>query len=206
VLLATEARSVIQDRVKGRRPRRATILQFVALVCLALGYFGFQSFQSFYTNHFNAQHEAQAKKVAAPYQRELKAVEPSNHTLLNEATTALAKHNISSELGFLLEQQIIQLRQDVIFANENQTPVIADPAVPPSWSRSFWLAVAVAVAFAGIVTGIGYLVLPSDESVFLIGGEKRGQQRLSIRRERITWSIIVAFLVGVAASLVSSLG
>jgi hypothetical protein len=200
VLLTTETRAVIKDRMKGRTPKRQVILQAVAVIFFILGYFGFQQFQSNYANRFDAEQLSQSNRLTAPYLRELKAATPSSQELLAQAVNALSKKNLNAEISFLVGQQIAQLQQQVITNKESQ---VAKPySSLPSWASSFWLTVAAAGATAAMAVGIGYLTLPSSQSVFLIGDEKYKQERADKRRENIKWSVIAAFVVSLATGII----
>jgi hypothetical protein len=184
VLLATEARAVIQDRMKVKAPKRKTILQVLAVMFFFLGYFGFQQYQNNYVNELRAEQAAQAGRLTAPYQRELAAAAPSNQKLLSQALNALSKQIISDR-----ESQVT-------------SPIYS---APPWWSGSYWLVIAVSGAAAAIAVGIGYITIPSSGSVFLIGDEQRRQEQSDKRREHIRWGILVALVVGVASGFISSL-
>lgn len=204
-LLATEVRAVIQDRMKGRRFKRGTVLQIIAAIVFILGYFGLQTFQNDYTDRFNAQQSAKAEHLTRPYQQELQAAVPSNKSLLAEANRALSAHNVNEEIEFLVRQQADQLRQQIINVREGAvTAPIYNPS-PPWWSSSYWLVVGVSAVLALIAVGVGYLTVPGDEGIFLIGDQRQRQERLNRRRERIVWGILVAFAIGVASGFVSSL-
>jgi hypothetical protein len=196
VLLATETKSVIRDRIKSGTPRRNAILQGFVLIFLLLGYFGFQQIQDSYINRFNAALATQDERLSAPYQQELST---TTQRLLSQATSALSRHNLAAEVDFLVQQQIGQLRQQI---SAQQGAASAD-STPPSWSTSFWLLLAVAAAAATVGFGIGYLLFPSNRSVFLIGDEKRRQDRADKRR-KATVGIAITLILGVVSSIIAS--
>lgn len=206
VLLATDVRSVIRDRMKGGTPKRKTILQAVAVVFFILGYLGFQQIQNSYTNEFNARQMARVSQSSAVASR---IAILSNQRLLSRAATALSRHDLNAEMDFLIQQQIDQLRQEItgdqsVVANIGSSEMPSDPT-PPWWSTSGWLLLAVACAMAAIVVGFGYLVLPSSKSVFLIGDEKRRQDRANNRRMQLRWTIGGGFIVSIVSGLLLSL-
>ena len=127
---------------------------------------------------------------------------PSNRRLLSQEETALSGHNIDSKLNAILQQQIAQLQLEVINAKEGNitTPIYS---ATPWWVDSYWLVIGVALISAAAAVGIGYLIISSDKSIFLIGDEKRRQVQASNRRERVVWGVVVAFVVSVVASLVA---
>jgi hypothetical protein len=198
VLLATETRGLIRDRMKGVTPQRRNILYAVAAIFFFVGYLAFQQYQISYANSFNATQTTKTNRADAAYRQKENAAIVPTQTLLSQAVNALSKHDLSAEVGVLLQQQIEQWRQQIIF---NEEPTIA-PLRPPSWSISYWLAVAVGCATAAAAVGIvGYLVLPSSGSVFLIGDEKRRQERAKQLRANIKWVIIAGIIVSVVSGL-----
>ena len=201
VLLATETRGLIRDRMKAGMPQRTNILYAVAAIFFFIGLFGFQQYQNSYVNRFNAAQTAQVNRAnAANRQKETAATIPEK-TLLSQATNALSKHDLNAEIGVLLQQQIQQWRQDIIRSEE---PTIPYPD-PPSWSTSGWLDFAVGcVAAAAAVGFAGYLVLPSNASVFLIGDEKRRQERAKQLRTNIKWVIIAGLAVSIVGGFILS--
>jgi hypothetical protein len=205
VLLTTEAKAVIKDRMKGRTLQQSTILTIIGLIFLVVGYIGFEQFQNSYVNQHNAEQLSRTNRVDAPYARELKAVTPSNQKLLAEAISALSQHNLNAEVGVLLQQQVGELRQGLVSTEEEQAFNAITYSASPWWSNSYWLVLAVAIATAAIAVGIGYLTVPSSQSVFLIGDENRRQERAAKRRERIIWGVGATFILGVLSGLVSSL-
>jgi hypothetical protein len=210
VLLATDVRSVIRDRMKGGTPRRKTILQVVAAVFFILGYLGFQQIQNSYANEFNARQMSQVSQSAdTADQKQANAAVLSNQKLLSQATTALSRHDLNAEIDFLIQQQIRQLRQEI--ASDQATAAVtsssdtpSDPT-PPLWSTSGWLLLAVACTMAAITVGFGYLVLPSNKSVFFIGDERRRQERANNRRTQLRWTIGGGFIVSIVSGLLLSL-
>jgi hypothetical protein len=210
VLLATDVRSVIRDRMKGGTPKRKTILQVVAIVFFILGYLGFQQIQESHVNEFNARQVAQVSQSAAiADQKQGNTAMLSSQRLLSQATTALSRHNLNAEIDALIQQQIGQLRQEITSDQEmaatssiSDTP--SDPT-PPWWSTSWWLLLAVACAMAAVTVGFGYLVLPSNKSVFFIGDEKRRQDRADIRRTQLRWTIGGGFIVSIVSGILLSL-
>jgi hypothetical protein len=115
VLLATDVRSVIRDRMKGGTPRRKTILQVVAAVFFILGYLGFQQIQNSYANEFNARQMSQVSQSAdTADQKQANAAVLSNQKLLSQATTALSRHDLNAEIDFLIQQQIRQRQQSLV--------------------------------------------------------------------------------------------
>jgi hypothetical protein len=210
VLLATDVRSVIRDRMKNGTPRRKTILQVVAVVFFILGYLGFLQIQNSYANDFNARHMAQvAQSSTAADQKQANTAVLSTQRLLSQATTALSRHDLNAEIDFLIQQQIGQLRQELTsdqameaITSSSDTP--SNPT-PPWWSTSGWLLLAVACVIAAITVGFGYLVLPSNKSVFLIGDEKRRQDRANNRRTQLRWTIGGGFIVSIVSGLLLSL-
>jgi hypothetical protein len=212
VLLATDVRSVIRDRMKGATPRRKTVLQVAAVVFFILGYLVFQQIQNSYANDFNARYTAQASQSsdAESLERVSTAI-LSTQGLLSQATTALSRHNLNAEVDFLVQQQISPLRQEIASDKASMTALTSssdasgDPGTPPSWSTSGWLVLAVALAMAAIAVGFGYLLLPSSKSVFFIGDEKRRQERINNRRTQIRWTIVGGFMVSIVSGLLLSL-
>jgi hypothetical protein len=201
VLLATEARGLIRDRMKGRTPQRRNILYAVAAVFLFLGYLGFQQYQISYANRFDAIQTATSNRANVVFRQKENAATIPTQTLLSQAVNALSKHDFGAEIGVLLQQQIAQWRQQIISREE---PVITY-SNPPSWSTSYWLAVAVGCAAAVAAVGVvGYLVLPSNNSVFLIGDEKRRQERAKQLRANVKWVIIGGIIVSVISGFILS--
>ena len=206
-LLATETKAVIQDRMKVMRPNRATLFRpIAAAIFLFLGLFAFQQFQNTYANRYITEQSAKANQAQAPYQQKIEDFISSDQKLLDQATGALSKHDLSTEASLSLQLQMAQLRDQILHDEEDQA-VAYYPSYPtPSWwSTSYWLPLPVALATWAVAIGIGYLVLPSNSSVFLIGDEKRKQAKATKRRTQIIWGIGVAFVVGIASSLVASL-
>src|ERR1700677_377194 len=201
VLLATEARGLIQDRMKGVTPQRRNILYAVALIFLFVGYLAFQQHQISYANNFNAAQTNKVNMANTAYLEKDKAAIVPTQSLLSQAVNALSEHDLSAEIGALLQEQIQQWRQQVIYSAE---PTVSTKN-PPTWSTSYWLAVAVGCAAATLSVGIvRYLVIPGSGSVFLIGDGKQRQERSSKRRTLIIQGIGLALIVGIAASLIAS--
>jgi hypothetical protein len=202
VLLATETRGLIQDRMKGVTPQRRNILYAIAVVFFLVGYLAFQQYQISYANNFSTAQTSKTNRADAAYRQKENAAIVPTQTLLSQAENALSKHDLSAEIGVLLQQQIQQWRQQIIYTAEPVTP----SQNPPSWSTSYWLAFAVGCAVAAAAAGVvRYLVLPGSGSVFLIGDEKRRQKRAKKRRTLIIKGIGLTLIVGIAASLLASL-
>jgi len=189
--------------MKGRTPRRKAILQVIAVVFFILSYLGFQQIQTSASNRFNAAQLAQASQSDTATRQELASTIASTQRVLSQATSALSRHDHNAEVDFLVQQQIQQLRQQISsdkgsMASIGETPGNQDP---PGWTTSGWLLLAVASATAAVAVGVGYLVTPSSGSIFLIGDEKRRQDRADRRRTQIIWTIGGGFAVSVVASL-----
>ncbi len=210
ILLASDAGSVIRDRMKGRKPKRKVILQAIAVVFFILGYSVFLHIQDSYTSRFNAAHTAQISRSAeAADQKQANAAILSTQRLLSQATTALSEHDLNAEIAFLVQQQIGQLRQEIASdqataALTSSSDIPSDPT-PPWWSTSYWLLLVVACAATAVAVGIGYLVIPSSSSVFLIGDEKRRQKRADKFRTNMIWAVGVGFIVSIVSGLLLSL-
>ena len=201
VLLATEARGLIQDRMKGVTPQRRNILYAVAAIFFFVGYLVFQQYQISSANSFNAAQTTKTNRAEAVYRKKENAAIVPTQTLLSQAESALSKHNLSAEIGVLLQQQVQQWRQQIIF---NAEPIIPSQD-PPSWSTSYWLAVAVGCATAAAAIGVvRYIVLPGSGSVFLIGDERRRQERSKQLRANIKWVIIAGSIVSVVTGFILS--
>jgi hypothetical protein len=199
VALAIETRGLIRDRMKGGTAQRRNILFSVVVIFFVLGYLGFQQYQNSYTNRFYAAQTAQADRTNAVYRQKQNSATIPTRTLLSQATNALSRHNLSAEIGVLLQQQIEQWRQQLITSEE---PIIKY-SNPPSWSTSYGLAFAIACAVAAAAAGVvAYLVLPNSGSIFLIGDEKRRQERAKQVRSNIKWVIIGGVIVSVVSSLI----
>lgn len=201
VSLAIETRGLIRDRMKGGTPQRQNILYAVAAIVFFLAFIGFQQYQNSHVNSFNAAQTTKTNRADAAYRQKENAAIVPTQTLLSQAVNALSRHDLSAEIGVLLQQQIGQWRQQIVI---NEEPII--PASnPPSWSTSFWLALAVGCAAAAAAFGVvGYLVLPNSGSVFLIGDEKRRQERAKQLRTNIKWVIIGGIIVTVVSSFILS--
>lgn len=201
VLLASETRGLIRDRMKGVTPQRRNILYAVAVISFFLVYLIFQQIQISHANSFNAAQTAKANRANAAFRQKENVATVPTQALLSQAMSALSRHDLSAEIGVLLQQQIAQWRQQIISSEE---PIVTYPN-PPSWSTSYWLAVAAGcVAAAAAVGFVRYLVLPGSGSVFLIGDEKRRQKRAGKRRTLIMQGIGLALIVGIASSLIAS--
>jgi hypothetical protein len=201
VLLATEARGLILDRMKGGIPQRRNILCAIAIVFFFVGYLIFQQYQISSANRFDAVQAAQGDRITAEYQQQEETAAVPTQALLSQAKSALSKHDMSAEMTVLLQQQIQQWSQEII---TNEEPVL--PASdPPSWSTSYWLAVTVGLGTTLVAVSIfGYLVLPSNRSVFLIGDERRKQERAKQLRANIKWVIIAGIAISVISSFILS--
>jgi hypothetical protein len=201
VLLATEVRGLIRDRMRGGIPQRQIILLAIATVFFFLGYLAFQHYQITYANNYSAAQGAQNNRITASYRQREHAATVPNQALLSQATSALSKHDLRAEITVLLQEQIEQWRMDII-ANEEPIVPASDP---PAWSTSFWMAVMVGgTATLAAVGAIGYLVLPSNRSIFLIGDEKRRQERAKQLRANIKWVIIAGIAVSVISGFILS--
>jgi hypothetical protein len=198
VLLATETRGLIRDRMKSGTPRqRQNILYAVAAIFFLVGFLGFQQYQNSYTNRYNAAQVARQIRAEAASQQAQNSVSVSPQSLLSQAKSALSKHNLSAEIGVLLQQQIGNWHQEIAF---KPTPASSNP---PSWSNSFWLPLAVGCAAAAAAYGaVGYVFLPDGGSVFLIGDEKRKQKRHEKFLANIKWVIFAGLLVCVLGGLI----
>lgn len=207
VLLATDARSVMRDRMKGRTPKRKTILQTVAIVFFVLGYLGFQQIQGWSSDRFDAALVTQTRQSDAATRQQLSSVILSTQGLLSQATSALSRHNLNAEVDFLVQQQIRQLNQQITSDKGSVAAIGEIPTNqnPPGWSTSGWLLLGVACAAAAVAAGIGYLVVPNSNSIFLIGDEKRRQDRLGKIRTNLIWTIGGGIIVSVVAGLLLSL-
>jgi hypothetical protein len=172
----------------------------IAIIFFFVGYLIFQQYQISSANRYDATQTAQGNRITAEYQRQEKAATVPTQALLSQAISALSKRDINAEMTVLLQQQIQQWRQEII-ANEEPILPASDP---PSWSTSFWLAVTVGFGTTVVaVSVVGYL-LPSNRSVFLIGDEKRRQERAQQLRANIKWVIIAGIAVTVISSFILS--
>lgn len=202
VLLATETRGLIRDRMKGGTPQRRYILYAVAVIFLFLGYLGFQQYQISYANRFTAAQTINDNRANTAFRQKENAATIPTQTLLSQAENALSKHDLGAEVAILLQEQIEQWRQEIISSSEEPVGPVSNP---PSWSTSYWLAVTVGCATALAAAGIvGYLILPSNRSVFLIGDEKRRQERAKQLRTNIKWVVIAGIAVSVISGFVLS--
>ena len=184
-----------------RTPQRSNILYAVAAIFFFIGFLGFQQYQNSHANSFNAAQTAKTNRVYASSQQKENAAVVPTQTLLSQAADALSKHDLSAEVGVLLQQQIEQWREQIIYTAE---PIIP-PQNPPSWSTSGWLAFGVGCVAAAAVAGfVGYVVLPGGGSVFLIGDEKRRQKRARKRRTLIGKGIVLTLILGIASSVIAS--
>jgi hypothetical protein len=186
------------------------LAKVVAVVFFILGYLGFQQIQNSYANGFNARYQAQVSQSATvAAQKQANTAFLANQRLLSQATTALSRHDLDAEVDFLIQQKIGQLRQEII--SDQATTAITGTSDTPSdptpawWSTSGWLLLAVACAVAAIPVGFGYLVLPSNKSVFFIGDEKRRQDRANNRRTQLRWTIGGGFIVSIVSGLLLTL-
>ena len=202
-VLATDARSVIQDRMKAGIRNRSNILWGVAALLAILGYFGFQAVQNSNENKFYAIQNAQEGRISAPYTHDLKALDSSTQALLSQSEAALARHNIQDEVAALLRQQIDSLQQQTIGNRENQA-TNRSYAQPPWWESSGIFLLIVTAAIVGIGTGIAHLVVPSNKSVFMVGDEKGRQKRADKLRHDFIWGILVALAISLAAGAILS--
>ena len=201
VLLATEARGLILDRMKGGMPQRRNILYAIAIISFFVGYLIFQQYQITYANRYDAAQAAQGNRITAAYQRQETAATVPTQALLSQAIKALSKHDLSAEMAVLLQQQIQQWRQEII---SNEEPIVPT-SDPPSWSTSYLLVVTVGFGTAlAVASVVGYLVLPSNRSVFLIGDEKRRQERAKQLRANIKWVVIAGIAVSVISGFILS--
>lgn len=126
--------------MKGRSPKRKSILEAIAVICLFLGYLGFQQIQESHVNRFNAAQLVQANRNAT---KELKTNALSIQGLLSQATDAVSEHNVAAEVGVLLDQYMEQWRQEIISDEQSQsTAQQSGSSTPPWWSTSFFFAAA----------------------------------------------------------------
>ena len=197
VLLATETRGLIRDRMKGGTLQRRNMLYVIAAIFFVLGYFVFQQYQSSAINKYDTAQGALAAQTSGQYQREL---ETSTQELLSQATASFSKHNLVAEVGFLVQQQIGQLRQQ-LSAQDSKSSAASEP---PPWATSYWLLLGVAIATAAVMVGYAYLALPANNSVFLIGDEKQRQDRADKRRTQIRWGIGVPLVLGIFSSVIAT--
>jgi hypothetical protein len=210
ILLATDAGSVIRDRMKGRKPKRKIMLQAIAVVFFILGYSVFLHIQDSYTSRFNAEQTAQVSRSAVAADRKQGNADMlSIQRQLSQAAAALSKHDLNAEIDFLVQQRIGQLRQELtsdqaMAAITSSSDMPSDPT-PPWWSTSYWLLLAVACTAAAVAVGVGYLVISSSNSVFLIGDEKRRQKRADKFRTNMIWVVGVGFIVSIVSGLLLSL-
>src|ERR1017187_1067699 len=101
VLLATEARGLIRDRMKGVTPQRRNILYAVAAIFFFVGYLAFQQYQISYANSFNAAQTTKTNRADTAFRQKENAAIVPTQTLLSQAVDALSKHNINAEISVL---------------------------------------------------------------------------------------------------------
>lgn len=205
LLIASDVGRLMRDRMRGKGARRTTILKVAAAVAFVVGYVVFQQIQTAQVNRLNAQYSAQSSRLTAPYSRQLNALNSSGKALLVQGENSVSKSDLKAEVGFLVQQQINLLRQQVISSNEGQATKADNYPSSPWWSTSWWLLAAVASTFAAFVAGIGYLVLPASASIFLIGDEVRRQAVIERRRDHIIWGLGAAAAVSLATGLILSI-
>jgi hypothetical protein len=199
--VASDVGRLMRDRMRGKGARRTTILRAAAAVAFVVGYIVFQQIQTAQVNRLNAQYSAQNSKVTAPYLRQMNALNSSDRALLGKGESSVSKSDLKAEVDFLAQQQINQLRQQVISSNENQATQAAKYPSSPWWATSWWLLTAVASICAAFALGVSYLALPGRASVFLIGDEIRRQVVIE-RRQRAIWGAGATIAGGVVSSII----
>jgi len=207
--LVTDVRALVRDRIiKGRRWKRNTVIGWAAVACFLIGYFGFQIFQNTYTGQVEARRQQAYVERSEPYTKQLAAANPSSQVLgeqVDQAKKALAQGDLRAEVSFLVQQQIEQLRQQIIEQQEQAVAKYPYGIVAPWWASNWWAAVAVGVIASLFAAGIVYFLLPALGTTFMIGDEIVRQRRRSGRREKIIWGVGVAFIVGIASGIIASL-
>jgi hypothetical protein len=107
-----------------------------------------------------------------------------------------------AEVNFLVKQQIEQLQQEILGQEETNATSSIKNISEPLWAASWWVLVAVACGFGLIGSGIGYIFVPTDGIIFMIGDEIRRRERRDKLRERVVWSVAVAFIIGIASGII----
>jgi hypothetical protein len=195
-LLASDLRNLVRDEMAARGGKRGRLskpfLWRLPAIPLACGLFVlvFVLAAVAYRTFSPAMNQYD-RQVAATEQRDTARL----HEFERAAEAVKASNETSAKLNFLIDAFVYAQR---VSAGEDY-PDYSYPWIL-SWP-SFW----VGLVLAGIVGWIVIVfVLPKPERLFLFGDQIARQEKRDKQRTQLIWGVLIAFVVGVASSIVAS--
>jgi hypothetical protein len=203
VLLASDVRALIRDHMKSRGSGNWRVrVMIAALAAFFIGLFGFAQFTSVYSSNNSEKYNAQYQRFAMTADAQMRRENTNIQSLITKYRQSPPNGTVDA-IKFLTQVQILQLG----ILDDQNTQNISAPignSNDPWWVASAFLPIVIGIVLAGLAFGIGYLVYPRAEAVFLIGEEIRRQVRLAKIRDRLIWSIGATFILGIASGIVAT--
>jgi hypothetical protein len=124
-------------------------------------------------------------------------VETEFRALESAAQAAKASNDPNAKLNFLVDT-IVSARRSGLEGTDG-------PAYDPYPWMLTRTSFTIGIVLAGIVGWIVIVfVIPRPERLFLFGDQIARQEKRDRRRSQLIWGVLIAFLVGVASSIVAS--
>lgn len=202
VLLASDVRALIRERMRGRTPmsrRTRSIITSIALVAGLVGYF---IFSNVYTNQWSTRIDREYQVSQNLYNRQSHIEMSTYRTMLARYRNLGSHASPNAELAFLVQHDLFQMRDQLAY----DQAYAAEPrnTAEPWWGNSNYLLLAAGIILAGAVGAASYIAYPNAGAIFMIGDEVRRQTKKAQRRDRLVWGIGVTFVLGIASAIVAS--
>jgi hypothetical protein len=203
VLLASDVRTVVRERMKSRGSTSWRWRMWSAVGAFFIGMFGFMQFTTTYSNSQLNASDTQLARSSVVQNSVMRKEDTIVQSVITRYQNQLAGRSSTGQLSFLVQAEVLQLDNLISQNKQAITTSVSNSYADPWWVNSFFLPFAIGAVLAGLVLGIGYLIYPRTEAVFLVGDEVRRQAKLAQRRERIIWGIGTTFILGVASGVVA---
>lgn len=203
VLLASDVRALVRERMKSRTPLSDRARTIITLIALVLGLAGYFVFSTYYTNNFDARSNRLYSESQALQSKENRAEISSYQAMLRKYQTSIPPASQSAELAFLVQDALLELRTSLAEDQSYQSSYSTYPQ-EPWWGNSIYLTAASGILLAGLVGGLSYVFYPKTGATFIIGDEVRREARKARRREHLIWGIGVTFVLGIVSGIIVS--
>ena len=201
VLLATDVRTLVRERMRNRSLRNGTRITAAGVAAL-VAVVGYLAFSVFMTSHYTqTANDALNRYYQIGSQQSLDHAR-AEQQFLDKYDGISRSNDIKSELSFLVQSQIRQIQSDIETSRStgNAPPTPANPW----WLYSVYILLGIGSTCAALILAVSYIIYPTSKATFVIGDEIKRQARLAVIRERLIWGIGVTFLLGIASAIVVS--
>jgi hypothetical protein len=203
LLLSSDVKALIRERMRGKILKRSTRTTAV-VTGGAIGLIAYLIFSLIAGSHYTQLSEIAANKFERSDKAELVTQANNKQTLLKEYNSAIKQHNMQSEIDFLAQVQRNSLKESLPTTFNLGQETFGYTSINPWWISSRYLYLAAAFTFAVIALAVSYVFYPNSDATFVIGDEIKRQKQLAQIRDKLIWSVGVAFVIAVVASIAVS--